>query len=143
MENLLISACLLGIDCKYDGNNNLLDEIEELRKKYNLIPVCPEILGGLSIPRKPAEIKGNKVINSSLEDVTYEFEKGARETLKIVKALNIRKALLKDLSPSCGTAQIYDGTFSKKIVNDHGITAKLLRQNGIYIVGEARLKDIL
>lgn len=133
-EYVLISACLLGVNCKYNGENNYQEEVEEIIKEYNVIPICPEIYGGLSTPRIPSEIKDNKVINKNNEDVTKYFVKGATETLKLAKMLNVKKAYLKAKSPSCGAGKIYDGTFTNTLTEGYGITAKLLKENGIEII---------
>lgn len=145
-ENILISACLLGLYCRYDGKEIKLDGIESLMENYNLIPVCPEILGGLGTPRKPAERIGIKVINSLGEDVTAFFEKGAEETLKLAKLYKCRYAILKEKSPSCGYGAIYDGTFSGNLIKANGLTADLLAKYGIIVIGEtqvSRLKNNL
>lgn len=141
--NVLISACLLGINCRYDGGENLIKEIEKLKERYNLIPVCPEIFGGLSTPREPAEIIDGKVINRRGEDVTENFVKGAKETLYLAKLFNCKYAILKERSPSCGYGKIYDGTFSGKLVDGNGITAELLAKNGIEIIGESQIDKLL
>lgn len=143
MENLLISACLCGENCRYDGKNNLIVQIDELRKKYNLIIVCPEVLGGLSTPRVPAEIIGGKVINKIGKDVTYEFELGAKKSLELAKKYNCKIALLKDKSPSCGSKKIYDGTHRGKLINGRGFTAKILLENNIKIYGEENVNELL
>jgi len=135
-EKILVSACLLGINCKYDGTSNKNEKILKLAKNYILIPVCPEILGGLSIPREPAERKGKRVITKSGKDVTEYFVKGAKEVLKICKILKIKKAILKQKSPSCGCGKIYDGTFSGRLIKGDGVTAKLLKRNKIKIFTE-------
>lgn len=134
--NILVSACLLGINCKYNGKNNLNDNIMRMREKHTLIPVCPEQLGGLETPRYPSEICGDKVINNQGKDVTEQYEKGAYEALKIAKMCNCHIAILKERSPSCGSKNIYDGTFSKTLINGMGICAKLLHDNGIEVYSE-------
>jgi len=139
-EMILCNACLLGINCKYDGTSNKNKKVLKLAKNFILIPVCPEILGGLPIPREPSERKGKKVITKSGKDVTKYFEKGAREVLKICKILKIKKAILKQKSPSCGCGKIYDGTFSGKLIKGDGVTAKLLKKNKIKVFTE---EDIL
>ena len=136
MEKLLVSACLLGKNCKYNGKNNYNEKVCALAKKYDLIPVCPETAGGLSAPRNPAEICGQQVLLSDKTDVTAEFKKGAELTLETALACNCKKAMLKAKSPSCGSGRIYDGTFSKKLVCGDGVTAKLLKENGIVIFNE-------
>jgi len=135
-EKILVSACLLGINCKYDGTSNKNEKILKLAKDYILIPACPEILGGLPIPREPAERKGKKVITKSGKDVTKHFEKGAREVLKICEILKIKKAILKQKSPSCGCGKIYDGTFSGRLIKGDGVTTKLLKKNKIKVFTE-------
>lgn len=133
-EKILVSACLLGTNCKYSGGNNYSEEVMEFLSNYEIIPVCPEQLGGLPTPRPASEIIGNKVINNEGNDVTKEYTKGAEETLKIAKLLGIKKALLKAKSPSCGNGKIYDGTFSGTLVDGDGITTKLLKENNIEVI---------
>ena len=132
----ICSACLLGIHCCYNSSNNLNPKIQKLALEETLIPICPEQLGGLSTPRSASEIKDQKVITVDGKDVTDAFKKGAGEVLKIAKFLNIKKAILKQKSPSCGYGQIYDGTFSGTIIEGFGITAKLLMNNEIEIQTE-------
>lgn len=134
--NIIVSACLLGVNCKYSGGNNLNERVLRLGEKHTLIPVCPEQLGGLSTPREPSEIIGKRVINKSGRDVTENYVRGAEETLKTARAYNCRCAVLKERSPSCGTKKVYDGTFSKTVVSGKGITAALLENNGIKIYNE-------
>ena len=135
----ICSACLLGIKCRYDGKSKRNKKILELGKKEILIPVCPEQLGGLPTPREPAEQKGKRVITKSGKNVTKKFKKGARQVLKIVKLFGVREAILKQKSPSCGCGQIYDGTFSGKIIKGNGVTAALLKRNGIKVISEEEL----
>lgn len=142
-ENVLISACLLGVYCRYDGKKNRLNSLDELMDKYNLIPVCPEIMGGLGIPRKPAEILQGKVVNSSGENVTEFFERGARETLKLARLYNCKHGILKERSPSCGYGKIYDGTFSGTLTEGSGVTADLLVRNNIRVLGESQVEKLL
>ena len=139
MKNVLVSACLLGVACRYDGKEKTNKTVIELKENYNLIPVCPEILGGLPTPRDPAEIKGNRVVSKEGVDVTEEYLRGGGETLKIAKLLNIKKAILKENSPSCGWGYIYDGSFEGKLVEGNGITSKILVENGIEVYGESDL----
>ena len=122
-EKILVSACLLGINCKYDGNNNMNEKVLDYLKDKEVIPVCPEIYGGLTTPRTPSEIVGDKVITKDKIDVTKEYLKGAEETLKLGKLFNVKKALLKAKSPSCGNKEIYDGTFTGNKIIGMGITA--------------------
>lgn len=140
---VLISACLMGCNTRYAGDGKLLDNIDELMARYNLIPVCPEQLGGLATPREPSEqrvIEGRiRVINRLDEDVTEQFERGAAEALHLAQMYGCRLAILKERSPSCGFGQIYDGTFSGRLKEGQGITASLLSENGIEIIGESSL----
>jgi len=139
-EKILISACLLGINCKYNGGNNYNEElINKLKNKYDLIPICPEIYGGLATPRKPSEIKENRVVNIDNEDVTDNYKKGAIETLKIAKILNVHKAILKSKSPSCGKGQIYNGEFNNTLIEGNGITTKLLLENNIEVISDKEI----
>lgn len=142
-ENILISACFLGLHCRYDGKAVQLDHIKELMDKYNLIPVCPEIFGGMGTPRKPAERIGDKVINSAGEDVTYYFERGAREALKLAKLYNCRYAILKERSPSCGYGKVYDGTFSGNLIDGNGVAAELLADYKVTVLGESHIDKLL
>jgi len=141
-EKILVSACFLGINCKYDGTSNKNEKILKLTKDFILIPVCPEILGGLPTPREPAEQKEKRVITRSGKDITKYFEKGAKEVLKIVKILKIKKAILKQKSPSCGCGKIYDGTFSGKLIKGDGVTAKLLKKNKVKVFTEENFEEI-
>ncbi len=136
MEKILVSACLLGTNCKYNGSNNKNDKVLDFIKDKYIIPICPEIMGGLKTPRTPSEINNNIVITKDGEDVTNNFIKGAEEVLYLAKLLNIKKALLKSKSPSCGKGKIYDGTFSNNLIVGNGITTKLLIDNGIEIITE-------
>ena len=138
---IMVSACLLGYNVKYDGNSNLNYELIDFLKNYEVVSVCPEVLGGLSIPRVPSEIKNNKVYNQKGKDVTKEFIFGADKTLQIAKQNNIKVAILKEKSPSCGSINIYDGTFTHQVIEGMGITAKLLKDNGIVVLNENNYKE--
>jgi uncharacterized protein YbbK (DUF523 family) len=142
MEYLLVSACLLGINTKYNGKNNYIDKINKLKDKYTIIKCCPEVDGGLSIPRSPSEVIGEKVINKEGIDVTKEYIKGAFIALNLCKKYNISKALLKEKSPSCGKMR-YDGTFSGTLINKSGITTKLLQENNIEVYSENEIDKLL
>ncbi|MBR3132485.1 MAG: DUF523 domain-containing protein [Clostridia bacterium] len=135
---ILISACLVGMNCKYNGKNNYNKKALELVKNGQAIPVCPEQLGGLSTPRKPAEIKTindkRYVYDNENNDVTDKFIKGADEVLKLAKELNVEKVILQSRSPSCGVGKIYSGNFDKKLIDGNGILAQLLIDNGIEVV---------
>lgn len=132
----LCSACLLGVKCRYNGESKLNKKVIALSKKERFLPVCPEILGGLSIPREQTEIKGGKVLTKSGKNLTSYFEKGAKEVLKAAQSLNIKEAIFKQKSPSCGCGQIYDGTFSNKLIKGDGITTSLLKRNKIKVIPE-------
>lgn len=142
MEKIIVSACLLGIPCRYDGKSKPIKEVIALKDKYELIPVCAEILGGLSTPRIGAEIVGNKVIRSDGEDVTYEYHKGANEVLKIVKENDCKIAILKSKSPSCGKGKIYDGTYTKTLIDGNGVLTDLLLKNGIKVYSETEIDKL-
>lgn len=133
-EKILVSACLAGVNCKYNGKNNENEKIIELIKSKDVILVCPEQLGGLKTPRIPAEIINNKVVNKDNIDVTREYQKGAAEVLKLAQKFNIKTAILKSKSPSCGKGKIYDGTFSNNLIDGNGITTELLEQHGIKVI---------
>ena len=131
MQTIIVSACLLGENVKYNGGNNYDPRIEKLKEVYDIIPVCPETFGGLKRPREPSEIRNIKVVSRSGKDVTKFFEEGARQVLNIIEFKNVKKALLMDRSPSCGVNQIYNGTFSKKLIPGQGYTAKRLLEKGV------------
>ena len=143
-EKVLISACLAGINCKFNGENNLLDSgiLDEISKKYHLLFICPEVFGGLSTPREPAEMKGGLVVTKTAKDVSENFKFGAEICLKIAKLNGCKKAILKARSPSCGSGQIYDGSFSKKLIFGDGVAAKLLKENGILVFSEDEIGQL-
>ena len=143
MENVLVSACLLGVSCRYDGKSKGDSSIIKLADKYNLIPVCPEIYGGLPTPRTPSERVGEHVMMSDGTDVTQNYQRGADETLRLCRVFDIKIAVLKLRSPSCGKGQIYDGSFSGSLVDRDGVTAELLMKNGIHVIGEDEIETIL
>ena len=142
-KNLLVSSCLLGKNCKYNGGNNFHQDIVNLSNNYYLIEICPEVMGGLSTPRHPSEISNNKVINIIGEDVTENFIKGAKISLEIALNNNIKYAILKENSPSCGFGSIYDGCFNKNKISGNGITADLLFKNDIVILNENNFKEFI
>ena len=117
----------------------LLDALPRLR----LVPVCPEILGGLPTPRTPSERQGERVVSKTGADVTAAYRKGAEEALRLARLFGCRKALLKERSPSCGRGQIYDGSFSGRLIPGDGVTARLLEQEGIAVFGEGQLQQLL
>ncbi len=137
---IIVSACLVGVNCKYNGGNNYSDKVKEFLKDKQYVIICPEQLGGLTTPRKPSEInKNNKVMSCEDEDVTENFIKGAEESLKIAKMFNCKQALLKEGSPSCGCNLIYDGTFTGNKISGMGITAALFNENNIEVFSEKEL----
>ena len=143
-ETILVSACLLGVNCRYDGSHGENKEILALLDEYHLVPVCPEQLGGMETPRPASERRGeNTVISQSGQDVTAFFEKGASETLKLANIFGCKKAVLKERSPSCGNGMIYDGTFSGNKIPGSGVTAALLKENGIEVIGESKIHSLI
>ncbi|WP_414043803.1 DUF523 domain-containing protein [Macrococcus animalis] len=144
---ILISSCLVGENVRYDGGTQGKSPLIQLIKEGNAIHACPELLGGLTVPRAPAEIIGGdgfdvldgnaKVMTNTGKDVTASFIKGAEQTLKILKEKSIDTVILKANSPSCGNAQIYDGTFSGKKKQGLGVTSALLNRHGIKVMSEA------
>lgn len=136
-EKILVSACLLGEYVRYDGKiKEVSDKIKELQEKYDVIPICPEVDGGLPTPRPQNEVLGDKVMNILGEDVTKEFVNGAEIALEKAMKYNVKKAVLKQSSPSCGTKKIYNGKFEGIKIDGMGITARLLTKNGIEVLGE-------
>ena len=133
----------MGIHCRYNGERKAIPEIGALMEKYELIPVCPETLGGLPTPRDPSEILGEKVLAKSGKDVTAEYLLGAEEALRIGKMFGAKKALLKAKSPSCGHNIIHDGSFSGGLIAGNGVTAKLLFENGFEIYDETEVDKLL
>lgn len=144
MEKLLISACLLGVNCKYSGGNNALppETLRELSSAYDLLPVCPETAGGLPTPRTPSERRGDRVVDRMGEDVSAAFEKGAEQALSLARRKGCRKALLKENSPSCGKNSIYDGSFSGRLVPGQGLAAEKLSAQGIELFCEGELDEL-
>ncbi|WP_026884737.1 DUF523 domain-containing protein [Clostridium akagii] len=143
----LVSACLAGVNCRYDGKNSENKVICELVKVGKAIAICPEQLAGLSTPRISCEIvidkSGNKqVISKDGQNLTERFTNGAEKTLDIAKIIGIKKAILKSKSPSCGNEFIYDGTFSGKLIKGTGLTAEILMENGIKVYSENDLDKI-
>ena len=131
---ILVSACLLGNCCRYDGNHMKNDEIIDYLKDKEYVVICPEVMSGMMTPRLPSEILGNKVMARDGKDVTDYFERGAQLALMIAKEHNCHQAILKDASPSCGSTLVYDGSFTGRKIKGQGITARLLSENGIEII---------
>ena len=140
---ILISACLLGARCRYDGASKPQPWIAALAKRHTLVPVCPEQLGGLPTPRPPAERRGDRVVTREGADVTAQYRRGAEEALALCRLLGCGAALLKERSPSCGRGEIYDGTFSGTLTPGDGVTAALLEASGVAVYGESRLRELL
>ncbi len=143
MENVLISTCLLGVNTRYDGGSILIKNLDLLKEKYHLIPVCCEQFGGMTTPRLPSEILGDKVVASDLTDVTEYFQKGVTEVLKIAEIFQCKIAILKESSPSCGSNMIYDGSFTGKKIAGMGVVAKALWEKGIKIYSENTFEELL
>lgn len=131
---ILVSACLIGENCKYNGGNNFKADLYEFLKGHEVVAVCPEVLGGLPIPRVPAEIVNGLVTNCKGISVDEQFREGAQWAFQIAKKEKIDLAILQSRSPSCGVNEIYDGTFSKTIIKGNGIFARLLIEAGIKVV---------
>ncbi len=144
-ELYLVSACLVGSPCRYDGRDSLCGPAAKLAAQGRAVPVCPEQLGGLTTPRSSCELTDQqgeiRIRNKDGEDFTEEFLLGARRTLDIAKVLGVRTAIMKSKSPSCGCGRIYDGTFSGKLVPGYGVAARLLMEEGIEIVTEEELAE--
>ena len=141
---LLVSACLLGIPCRYDGQSKRHPEVEALRARgHELIPVCPEVQGGLPTPRPPAERQEDgRVVNRAGEDVTAQYRRGAEIALNTAREEGCALAVLKERSPSCGSGAIYDGTFSRRLIPGQGVAAQRLTEAGVRVLGESQADQI-
>ena len=139
---LLVSACLLGCACRYDGQSQENEKVISLLKEHTLIPVCPEQLGGLCTPRVSAERIGESVMTRDGRDVTAQYLRGAQEALRFYRLFGCEAAVLKARSPSCGSCEIYDGTFTGTRVPGEGVCAQLLRENGVCVVDEEHLDEL-
>ncbi|MBE6914663.1 MAG: DUF523 domain-containing protein [Ruminococcaceae bacterium] len=144
-QPLLISECLLGAACRYDGNAKALEPelLSRLMARWTLVPVCPEQLGGLETPRPPAERQGDRVVANTGRDVTAQYRRGAAQALYLAKLFGAKTALLKERSPSCGRGTIYDGSFSGALTPGDGVTAELLAAEGISVFGESEVEKLL
>lgn len=138
---ILVSACLLGENCKYNGNNNYNKDVAEFVKGHEVIAVCLEVLGGLSVPRKPAEIVNGVVMTKEHVSVDEEFRKGAAVAFKMAVDNHIDLAILQSRSPSCGVNQIYDGSFDGRLKEGQGVFAQMLKQAGLNIIDVEDLKS--
>lgn len=144
---ILVSACLAGVACRYDGKANTQEEIVALVKAGKAMAVCPEVLGGLETPRHPCEQvydpKGQlKIINNQGQDCTAAFEKGAEITCQIAKLIDADTAVLKQRSPSCGCGKVYDGSFSGRLIEGDGLAAQKLKKMGIRVLSEETLDQL-
>lgn len=139
---LLVSACLLGANCKYSGDHNFCPAVAALAERHTLIPVCPEQLGGLPTPRTPAERVGERVMTEDGRDVTEQYRRGAEEAVKLAKLLGAEGAVLKFRSPSCGCGTIYDGTFSHTRIPGNGVAAQALLDLGLPVWTEENIADL-
>ena len=142
-EPLLISACLYGIACRYDGKDNQISHIELLQQRYTLIPRCPEVMGGLPTPRTPAERRGRDVITRKGVVVTREFQRGVYQSVQLAKQYGCKVALLKANSPSCGCGFIYDGTFTHTLIAGDGMLTEALKDEGIHVFTEREIEKLL
>ena len=140
---VLISMCLLGIDCRYDGGSSAVEKADTLRGLCQLLPVCPEQLGGLPTPRTPSERREGRVVTRDGDDVTSAFERGTAQVCRLAGQYGARYALLKARSPSCGTGTIYDGSFTGRVVPGYGMTAERLRAMGLRLFDETQIDDLI
>lgn len=141
--NVLVSACLMGFGCRYDGGARRLSCLDALGERHVLIPVCPEVMGGLPTPRPPSEIRDGRVITRDGRDVTQAFLRGAQGAARLAQACGCGCALLKERSPSCGLGQVYDGTFTGTLTDGDGLCARLLVGRGLRVIGESQVEELL
>lgn len=143
-RKILVSACLLGHDVRYDHGNNMCHDprFQKWYREGRFVVICPEVMGGLPTPRPPAEIQGDRVVNIKGVDVTEPFHIGAEATLALAKQFDVALAILKQRSPSCGSSYIYDGTFTGTKIPGEGVTAALLRKHGFKVYGEDQLDEV-
>ena len=142
-RSILISSCLVGVNCRYDGGHCYSEHVAKLQQSIKLVPICPEVMGGLETPRSPQEIQSDgRIITRDGIDVTAQFKLGARLSLETAKEHGCDVAIFKSKSPSCGRGEIYDGTFSGKLIPGNGVTTNLLLQNGIRVYTENELDQI-
>ena len=140
-QNILVSACLLGECCRYDGKSKPCERVITLSDTYNLIPICPEVMGGLPTPRIPSEICGELVLMKDGRNVTRNYNNGAQKALEIAIENACTVAILKEKSPSCGSGLIHNGLFDGGLVEGDGITTQLLKKNGIRVLGESEITE--
>ena len=139
----IVSACLCGVSCRYDGQASTVDELAALSEQGRALAVCPEVEGGLGMPRHPCERLGERVLGKDGSDVTGQFVAGAEKTLELAREHGIRLAVLKERSPSCGSGVIYDGSFSGRRIQGRGVTAELLLRHGLTVVNEEDFYDYI
>ena len=140
---ILVSACLLGTPCRYDGASKASAAVIALGDKHTLVPMCPEVLGGLPTPRPPAERQEDgRIVNRTGADVTAQYQFGAQAALKLARQEGCTIAVLKAKSPSCGRGTIYDGSFSKTLISGDGVAAACLKAHGIPVLGESQLERL-
>ena len=139
---LLISACLLGLACRYDGESKPIDAslLNALGKRWQLVPVCPEQLGGLPTPRTPSERQGARVVSAAGVDVTEQYRRGAAQACFLCRRFGCETALLKERSPSCGSGKVYDGSFSGTLTDGDGVTAEALKALDVRVYGESEIE---
>ncbi|MCQ2421179.1 MAG: DUF523 domain-containing protein [Clostridia bacterium] len=142
-QRILISACLLGVCCRYDGKSKPAANVEKLMDRYELIPVCPEQLGGLATPRPPAEIRQGRVVTKDGTDVTAQYQKGAEQAFLREKTCGCGRPVLKTRSPGCGSGEVHNGLFAGGLTEGDGITAAFLKQAGITVFGEDQIEQLL
>ena len=140
---ILVSACLLGTACRYDGRSKADAAVTTLLARHTLIPVCGEIFGGLPTPRTPAERRGARVMTKDGRDVTDAYRRGAEEVVRLARLYGARAAILKERSPSCGSGQIYDGTFTHTLTEGDGLMAQMLKKKGVEVYGESQLEELV
>ena len=140
---LLVSACLLGVACRYDGRSKPHPLAQELCRRHEVLPVCGELFGGLPTPRLPSERREGGVVASDGGDVTDAFRRGAEEVVRLARLTGAQAAILKERSPSCGSGQIYDGTFTKTLTQGDGLTAQMLKKHGITVYGESQIEELI
>ena len=139
---ILVSACLLGVECNHDGRSSPSPAAQRLAAEFSLVPVCPEVMGGLPTPRAAAEVQPDRrVVNESGDDVTDAYRRGAEAAVELARAVAAERAVLKARSPSCGCHEVYDGTFTRTRVAGEGVTARALRAAGLHVESEDDIRS--
>ena len=142
-NKILVSSCLLGINSRYDGKNSLNEKVLSLKKTYELIPICPEQMGGLTTPRSPSEIIKDRVINKDGIDVTKNYLDGSKAALSIALENDCKYAILKSKSPACGKGVIYDGSFTNELIQGNGTLVSVLLKNNIEVYSEDEIDELI